>query len=385
MKRPLPLTASRTLAAVSLGLAAAASATPCPERSSWPTQEWPSRTAEVAVSKAAQIQALEDFAFTLTGTDAERRGIRTDGLLIAQHGAILYERYARGHDASKRHLAWSVTKSVTSALTGVAVANGALALDDSICKYTQAGRGDACKISVRNLLEFGSALQWRESYEHEPYQVSSVIAMLYGEGRLDAAGFVLAHPLEAEPGTRWQYSTGDSTVLGAVVRGALEPTHGPKYAWKLLFDRLGMTSAVQERDAQGNPLGGSMFYATPRDMARFGYLYLNDGCWANERILPEGWVQSSTTVSPTYLRSTVKPEDGPSGWQWWLNRKVPEQQVDALPWAGVPEDAYAANGHWGQYIVVIPSLDLVIVRTGDDREDKTSLAKLITLSMAVAQ
>lgn len=385
MKRPFSHSASRTLAAVTLGLAAAAAAAPCPERSSWPTQEWPSRTAEVAVSRAAQIQALEDFAFTLTGTDKERLGVRTDGLLIVHHGAILYERYARGHDASKRHIAWSVTKSVTTALTGVAVANGALFVDESICKYVTSARGDACKISILNLLEFGSALEWRESYEHEPYQVSSVIAMLYGEGRLDAAGFVLAHPLVAQPGTRWNYSTGDSTVLATVVRHALEPMHGPEYAWKLLFDRIGMKSVIQENDAQGNPLGGSMLYATPRDLARFGYLYLNDGCWASQRILPDGWVRSSTTVSQTYLHSITPPDDGPSGWQWWLNRKVPEQHVDTLPWEGVPEDAYAAIGHWGQFIIVIPSLDLVIVRTGDDREDRTNLSKLITLAMAVAQ
>jgi CubicO group peptidase (beta-lactamase class C family) len=384
MKPPLPPTASRALAAVTFGLAATVAAAPCPERPSWPTQEWPSRIAEVAAAKAARIQALEDYAFTLTGRDEERLGVRTDGMLIVHHGALIYERYARGYDASKRHIAWSAAKSITSALTGIAVDQGALSIDESICKYVKAARGDACKISIRHLLEFGSSLEWRESYEHESYQVSSVLAMLYGTGRTDAAEFVLSHPLVAEPGTRWSYSTGDSTVLATVVRGALEPAHGPEYAWKLLFDRVGMKSALQERDARGNPLGGSMFYATPRDMARFGYLYLNDGCWEGQRLLPDGWVRSSTTVSQTYVHSTSKPGDDPNGWQWWLNQKVPEQQVDALPWEGVPEDAFTAIGHWGQYIVVIPSLDLVIVRTGDDREDKANLAKLITLSMAVA-
>jgi CubicO group peptidase (beta-lactamase class C family) len=320
MRHTLAQSLRPALAAAALASAALASAAPCPTRASWPTQEWPSRITEVAASRAQEIQALEEYAFTLVGRDEERLGLRTDGLLIVHQGNVIYERYARGYTASKRHLGWSVTKSVATALAGVAVGEGALAVDDSVCKYVEVGREEACRLTVRHFLEFGTGLDWRETYEHQTYQVSSVLAMLYGEGHRDAVRFVTNHRFAYEPGTHWLYSTGDATVLASVVRGALAARHGEDHAWKLLFDPLGMKTAVIERDAKGNPLGGSFFYATPRDYARFGYLYLNDGCWDGRRILPEGWVQSSSEVSrsapPTAtacLRRTTTPAAGSGG------------------------------------------------------------------------
>lgn len=352
-------------------------------RPSWPTESWPSRAEEVAQTKAAEIQALEEYAFTLVGADAQRLGLRTDGMVIVHRGGIVYERYARGYDASKRHLGWSVTKSVTSALTGVAVARGALGLDDSVCRHLVAARDEACRITVRHLLEFGSGLDWKETYENESYQVSSVIAMLYGEGRKDIVAHISGHRLRDEPGTVFSYSTGDAALLASVVRAALAPAHGEDYAWKLLFDAVGMKSAVVERDARGNPLGGSHFYAAPRDFARFGYLYLNDGCWDGRRILPENWVRDSTVPSGTYRSSARDTTSDPNGWQWWLNAIVPERSRSEKPWPSAPDDAYSANGHWGQYIVVVPSRDVVIVRVGDDRKGHTELDQLIPLALGV--
>src|SRR5687767_6262717 len=129
----MPGDAMRTLSALmAFALAVSASAAPCPIRNQWPTTEWPSRVEAVATARAGEIKALEDYAFTLTGTDRERLGLRTDSLLVIQNSEVIYEKYARGWDASKRHISWSVNKSITSALTGVAVAEGALSIDDSI-------------------------------------------------------------------------------------------------------------------------------------------------------------------------------------------------------------------------------------------------------------
>ncbi len=355
----------------------------CPERSVWPTPDWSTRP--LPAGRAEALKALEDYAFTLTGTDAERKGIRTDAVLILHRGALVYERYARGYEAGKRHLGWSMTKSVTNALTGLAVARGAVALDDSLCKHVKPSRQEACGITVRHLLEFGSGLDWRETYEGQSNQASSVLAMLYGEGRRDAVAFITSHAPRDAPGTSWMYSSGDSTLLAGVLDAALRPTLGKDWAWPLLFEPLGIRSASWERDAKGVLIGSSYLYATPRDWARLGYFFLNDGCWAGQRLLPEGWVAASVTPSAPFRLKRVDWRDGDvQGRQFWLNRRVPGIQ-EALPWPHVPDDAYALRGHWGQSVTVIPSRDLVVVRLADDRERVFKLDTLLQLALAVVE
>jgi CubicO group peptidase (beta-lactamase class C family) len=374
------------LAALALSSALPARAAECPTGLTWPTEGWPDGRAEVASARAAQLQALEEYAFTLQGEDEERKGVRTDGLLLIHKGRVVYERYGRGFDASKRHLSWSVSKSFTSALTGIAVERGAVALDDSICEYVKARRQESCAITVRNLLEFASGLDWREDYENGgSYQTSSVLAMLYGEGRQDMVSFVTGHELSDKPGTSWRYSSGDATLLAGVLDAALRPSLGKDWAWTLLLDVLGMKSATWERDGKGVVVGSSYLHATPRDLAKLGFLYLHDGCWAGGRVLPANWVTQSTQVSePIRLKSYERGSDDVQGWQWWLNRPIPGVQ-EALPWPSVPEGAYAARGHWGQSITVIPSKELIVVRTADDRDGSFSLDTLLKLSLAVVE
>lgn len=369
------------LAALTL-LSGLAAAQPCPTRASWPTDDWPK--AEVT-GKTAEVKALEDFAFTLVGEDKERKGFRTDGLIIIKNGVILYERYGRGFGPTNRHLSWSVAKSFSSALVGLAVRENVLTLEDSICTLLPEFAGTPhCAITVKDAITFGTALGWQEEYEDQSYQVSSVIAMLYGAGHRDQLKHILGHKLVAEPGKRWSYSTGDAELASALAKRALAKKYGRDAFWKLLFEPIGMTRAVVEEDAQGTPLGGSMVYATPREFAKFGYLFLNDGCWAGKRVLPAGWVTSSTTPSDVFVASAPESEKTPSGYSWWLNRPVPSQNKPK-PWADVPEDTYAALGHWGQRIIVVPSEDVVIVRTGDDRAGSIDVNELTKLSLAVAR
>jgi CubicO group peptidase (beta-lactamase class C family) len=354
----------------------------CPTRPSWPTTDWPDQTMMTAAPKATEISALEEYAFTLTGADADRQGLRTDGVLIVKNGAIIYEKYARGYGPTNRHLSWSVAKSFSSMLTGVAVNKGVLKVSDSISKYLTV-RDDQKSITVQDVMEFGSGLHWQEGYEHDPYQSSSVISMLFGVGHLDMVKFILAEKKEHDPGTFWQYSTGDATVLANLANNAAAPTLGKDWMWTELFDKVGMNKVIFEGDAKGSPAGGMYIFATPRDYARFGYLYLNDGCWDGERLLPDGWVKNSTTMSATFTASAGADETEPNGWMWWLNQAPPK--VGMKPWPDVPGDAYAAEGHWGQFVIVVPSQDLVIVRTGDDRNDSLDLNNFIKLALAVAK
>jgi CubicO group peptidase (beta-lactamase class C family) len=379
----------RAAAALLLAAAAAPPArAACPNLGSWPTNGFPSIAGQVATQRAAEIAALETYAFTLTGKDEDRQGLRTDALLIVRNGQIVYERYARGWDTAKPHIAWSVAKSVTSALVGVAKMKGALTEGDKIGKYVTVSSSDprVSDMTIQNLMEFSSGFDWKEAYENESYQVSSVLAMLYGVGHRDAVKFVTSHPLRDPPGSTWDYSSGDATLLASVVSAAMVPQFGQDWAFDLLFGPIGMKSAVMERDPNGGRFGSSYFYATAQDFAKLGFLYLNDGCWENQRLLPTNWVTTSTArVAPPFRLKVINPSTEPNGWQWWLNQAVPEQGLTALPWPDVPADAYAAEGHWGQFIVVIPSEDVVIVRLGDDRNANMDVNSLASKALAVAR
>jgi CubicO group peptidase (beta-lactamase class C family) len=347
-----------------------ASAADCQARTTWPAPDWETPKIEATQARVAAVKALDEYMFTLRGADADRQGIRTDSVLVLKSGQVVYERYARGYDATKRHLAWSVSKSFTNALAGRAIALGALGLDDSLCQYLPKTRADNCVITVRHLLDFSSGLDWAEVYEHKSNQESSTLAQLYGEGRADMAAFIANHQRRDPPGTTFEYSTGETTLLMAVVQAALTPKLGRDFAWSALFDPLGLRSAVWERDQTGTLVGGAYLYATPRDFARLGYLFLNDGCWQGQRLLPEGWVRDATAVSEAYRHKVVDRSWGDiQGREWWLNQPVAEA-LQPVPWPDVPQDAYAAEGHWNQLVLVVPSKDLVVVRTGDDRDER---------------
>ena len=363
--------------------ASSAAAEPCQTIEHWPTTEWTDATTEAQAQNPEAIAALEDYAFSLQGADADRIGLRTDGVVIIKNGKLIYEKYARGFNKDNPHLTWSVTKSVISALAGIAVGNGKLSLESSICDFYEDLPPDNCAVTLVHLLEFSTGFDWTEIYEGEANQVSSVFAMLYGEGREDMGTFVANHPLRDPPGTTYQYSTGDATLLGAILNRAMNDAYGELFAWDLLFTPLGMTSAVIERDLAGYLIGGSYFYATPRDMARFGYLYLNDGCWENERLLPEDWVTQSTSLSPVMSLERIDADpDWIQGWHWWLNITDTEKGLEA-PWPDLPADAFGASGHWGQSITVIPDQNMVVVRTADDRDGSFVKNDFLKLAIAV--
>lgn len=355
----------------------------CPSGVSYPREVWtlaPSQNADA-------VKALEDYAFTLTGVDSDRKGIRTDGVVIIKGGKLVYEKYARGWDENKRHLSWSVTKTFVNALTGIAVKAGALSLDDGICENLKLKSTEACsKLKVRHLLEFSSGLDFHEVYENESNQASSTLAMLYGEGHRDMANFVASHAFRDAPGTTYAYSSGDSTLLNAVIDAAMIPKFGKEYAWKLLFDVLGMFSVAVERDQKGTMVGSSYLYATPRDLARYGYLWLHDGCWEGRQLFPDGWIEQSKQISAGFkAKPLYRDPNEVYAWQWTVNKAVPEVGQDTLPLKDVPGDAFAARGHWGQSITVIPSLDLVVVRVADDREKAFDLNELLKRAIEVAK
>ncbi|MDC0719122.1 serine hydrolase domain-containing protein [Nannocystis bainbridge] len=363
-------------------LVAREAAAACPTGVTWPAADWPE-----ALVRGPTADAADDYLFTLTGRDEDRKGIRTDGVVIVHRGRIVYERYARGYARHNRHLAWSVSKSFLNAMVGVGVGRGALTVDDSICDHYDPGP-ELCDVTVGDLLDWGSGIDWNEGYEDDPYYLSSVIAMLYGIGSGDMAAFVASQGLAETPGTVYRYSSGDSVLLSAVLASALGPGLAGDYPWEFVFDPIGMTSAMFERDLAGTYVGSSYVYATPRDLARFGYLALREGCWAGEQLLPEGWIAASTQPNPSFQVGEsydhfLRDGDAVPGRHWWLNLPVPDLAHERR-WPAAPPDTFAGLGHWGQTIFVIPSADLVLVRTADDREAGFDQNRYLELALALA-
>lgn len=321
----------------------------------WPGEQWP--TAPQIAGPA--VDALEAYAFA-PRNDATREGIRTDALLIIRDGQILYERYAAPTTAQTPHLTWSISKSLLATLLGVAYGEGLFKLDDPALKFYPALDKHPA-ITLGHLLNWASGLDWQEDYEYAPLK-SSVVAMLYTRGHRDMAAFAAAHDSYAPAGQAFRYSSGDSNLLAAALKSMVGPQRYADYPWTALFEPLGIRHAVWESDASGTFVASSYAYLTARDLARVGLLMARGGRWNDRQLLPEDWVAFNLKPFAGYK---AQQDEAVPGGHWWLNRPV---DGAPSPWPDAPPDTFAALGHWGQALYVMPSEKLVIVRYGDDRD-----------------
>jgi CubicO group peptidase (beta-lactamase class C family) len=278
---------------------------------------------------------------------------RTLAVVVMRRGRIIAERYAAGIGPETPLAGWSMTKSVMNALVGVLVREGRLSLGDTVPfpEWQQVSDVRA-SITLDHLLRMSSGLRFDEGMASPR---SDVMRMLFVAG--DAALFAASKDLAFAPGTTWQYSSGTSNIIARVIRDALgDRLQYLTFPRRALFDPLGMSSAVLETDAAGTFVGSSYMYATARDWARFGTLYLQDGIWYGERVLPEGWV--TYTASPAPADRTRR-----YGAHFWL--QVPDEYAGTN--ARLPVPAFHAVGHEAQFVTIVPSYDLVIVRLGRTR------------------
>jgi CubicO group peptidase (beta-lactamase class C family) len=282
---------------------------------------------------------------------------RTHAVVIVQRGAIVAERYGEGAGPGDAFRSWSMAKSITSALVGILVGQGRLEVARPI-PVKEWGPGDPrARITIDQMLRMVDGLRFREaehlgggSVRYYPEEESDVIPMLFGAGRHDVAGFAATLPYQAEPGSRWNYNSGASNLLarlvGEIVGGGRDGMAA--FMRRELFDPLGMRSASPVFDETGCFIGSSHCPCSARDFARFGMLYLRDGVWEGRRILPEGWVDYSRTPSPQ--------SEGLYGAHFWV---IPGR-------LGI----FHCSGAFGQRILVVPKLDLVLVRLGETAPHK---------------
>lgn len=278
---------------------------------------------------------------------------RTRAVVVVHQGRIAGERYAPGIAAGTPLPGWSMTKSVMNALAGVLVHAGRWSLRDRVpVPEWQKPDDERRTITVDHLLRMSSGLEFDEQML---MPLTDLLYMLLAAP--DMAAFAVDKDLEAAPGTRWQYSSGTTVILARAMRSVIgNQQEYEALPRRQLFDPLGMSSAMIETDATGTFVGSSLMFATARDWARFGMLYLRDGVWEGRRILPEGWVEYTRTPAPADASRRY-------GAHFWLG--VPDGYGRSN--ARLPADAFHAAGHQGQFVTIVPSRDVVIVRLGATR------------------
>jgi|TARA_B100000678_G_scaffold93315_1_gene77939 CubicO group peptidase (beta-lactamase class C family) len=320
-----------------------------PAQIPWPDGDLIESTGLPANVDEEKLLAASNWAF-----DRESPEQVTLSLVVVYNGQIIHERYAPGFDVTTRTRTWSTAKSIASTLIGMLVDEGRLALDEPLGFdwYPNARSPETDprnEITLRHVLNMSSGL---ETVDNRGLEYATGSGMSYWAGSSSVVG-ARSRALIREPGTYWDYENYD-TLLGVY---AMKLALGGEKAYaefprKALLDKIGMRNTLVSTDRFGDFVMSSQIYTNARDLARFGLLYLGNGIWNGERLLSEEWIDFVRTPAPA-----TKSIGSIYGGQWWL---VPEGRDD------VPKDAYSTSGNRGQFSIIVPSHDMVIVRRGLD-------------------
>lgn len=291
----------------------------------------------------------------------------TRAVVVLLDGKRVYERYAPGYGPGNRFISWSMAKSLTSTIVGALVADGKLELDSPVPVPAWQAPGDPrAAITLRQMLHMSSGLKHIEA---EPVELADTNRALFADKSADIVAHAVSAKLESPPGSKFQYSTLTTHILDDIAVRTLAPNAKTPQERRaamrqFIIDRIagpaGLSSLLCEYDPAGTLLGGSMCYATARDWANFGQLYLGNGVVAGRQAVSADWV--------TFVRTPAATNPGYGG-QFWLNRPHPAGNDPALFPDQGPADAYAAIGHLGQYVIIVPSKHLVVVRLGKTQDN----------------
>jgi CubicO group peptidase (beta-lactamase class C family) len=309
-----------------------------PEDVPWPTREWP--TGKLVPSADDESDAVCEALF---GAEHSSTYGTTLALLMVQRGRIVLERYGGDAKPSDTLRSWSMAKSITHALAGILAGEGLLDLEALAPVDEWRAESDLRSgITLDHLLRMTDGLDFQEDWVPDLH--CHCIDMLFQSGKDDTAAYARSRPAKHPPGVHWNYSSGTSNViaaiLGEIVGGGRDGME--KFISDRLFAPLGLRSATPRFDAAGTFIGSSFVYATAQDFARFGLLYLRDGIWEDRRLLPEGWVDHARSLTPQSA--------GEYGAHWWLDRDRP--------------GTFSAVGFEGQYLHLNPERDVIVLRLG---------------------
>jgi CubicO group peptidase (beta-lactamase class C family) len=328
--------------------------------------------ADAAVVEPADpaLKAALDHAFEEPEAPPFRR---TKAVVVVRDGRVIAERYADGAGINTPLLSFSMTKSMINALIGIMTQQGLVS--PSIPAPIPEWRSPSDPrhvIEVEHLLRMITGLALDES--NSGFDASSQMVYLHN----DMAGFAVQAPLIAPPGTRWAYSSPTTQLLARIIRDAVGgPEQTLAYAWRELFNPLGMRDVTLEFDGAGTLQASTYMLASARDWARFGLLYLNDGVLGGKRLLHEDWVDFSAAATL----------DTDYGAGFWTNRSENEFAKRRVR-LGIPRDAFFASGDLGQRVFIIPSQQMVVVRLADANDpasDSRALARLVKEAIEATQ
>jgi CubicO group peptidase (beta-lactamase class C family) len=283
------------------------------------------------------------------GNAFDKKGIkdkRTRSVIVIYKDKIIAEKYDTGFKKNSKILGWSMTKSLTATYFGILQKQGKIDISKP-APIAEWKNDERKSITINDLLHMNSGLEWEENYS----KICDATKMLFVEE--DMTRSQIHKPLVGKPNNTWNYSSGTTNLLSGILRKQFK-THQDylDFWYNSLFDKIGMNSALVENDMAGNFVGSSYGWATTRDWAKFGLLYLHKGIWNGEQLFDESWAK--------YVATPTNTSNGRYGGQFWLNA--------GGYFPDVPRDMYYASGYQGQMVAIFPSHDLVIVRMGLSEE-----------------
>jgi CubicO group peptidase (beta-lactamase class C family) len=334
----------------------------------WPTKEWRGCKPEAVGMNSEKLRKAIEYAAT--------PAFNTDGLAVIRKGHIVGEAYFGNFKSNSKHVSYSMAKSFTSSLVGIAIDKELIeGIDERICQYYDewdCNDGDdlRSRITIRHAMTLTTGLQWEEDWINFNPATNDTIKMIKTGQYIK---YMMNRDGKREPGTSFYFSTGDPMLLSGVLQKATGMT-AYEFGKKNLFDPIGIPRADWKKDADGYTITFSELYATVRDYAKFGYLYLNKGRWGDRQIVSEVWVEKSTKTDPSVRMW------GAYGYLWHVN--LPYRlswSKSPVPRDSIPRDGYMAEGILGQNIFIISSKDLVIVRVANQTRGNMDLVKFLTM------
>jgi CubicO group peptidase (beta-lactamase class C family) len=317
-----------------------------------------------ALGPAAAVSGTPDPLAVLFGKDQGE----TRGVLMIHKGKVVHKRLAPGYTDQTRFISWSMAKSLTAMLVGELVSDGVLRPDDSVTFSEWQKPGDPRgAITLDHLLHMSSGLDHTEGFNPKDgggaVRHSDMLMTLFLDGAPAMAARGLSRPLEAKPGTKFEYSSVTSLMLSELITRRLTPSKDPvararaytDFAQERLFKPAGITSARMDFDGSGTQIGGSIIYMTLDDWGRFGRVLLTGKGEDGQQVIAPDWLRFMRTASAT---------DTSYGGHVWLNTPRSDGAAPALFPGKGPASLYSAVGHLGQYVIASPEQDLVLVRLG---------------------
>jgi CubicO group peptidase (beta-lactamase class C family) len=329
----------------------------------FPTNGWQSCQPENVGLNTEKLKLAYDYVANESFT--------TNGFLIIKDGYIVLEAYFNGHSATSSHTSYSIAKSFTSAAIGIAMDKSVISsIDDKIADYFPQLQGpeiqaEKKEVTIKHLLTMKAGFEWNED-DYYSGATNDIITMVSNSANY--VDYVLSKPIVRTPGLSAYYSSGESMLLSGVIQQASGSTLY-NFANEHLFTPLGIEDLRWDTDPSGQTVGGWGINTSLRSYAKFGFLYLNKGKWDNQQIVPEGWVDDSVNPEVSELSNY--------GYQWWIGSGISSFNEN-----NIPNDCFLGIGIYRQYLIVVPSKNLVIVRTGNDIPSETedwSTAELISL------